>query len=218
VAQALDYVAINSIAANDADRFVSLRPASFYVLMAALEAVAYRGQWENNGQPLSDMQWDTVEAWVDGAADDIMGGKMLGMICPFCRVDTLPPCFLLCDGSEYDAADYPALFAVLPASLKGSTTFNVPDLTDKFIYGADASDVGVEGGENQHMLTTDEIPSHNHGLYLTGDLDVEGVGVPQPNAAQLSPVITLYTASTGGGDPHENRPAFFSVVYGIAAC
>ena len=45
----------------------------------------------------------------------------------------------------------------------GSTTFNIPDMRDRFVVGAGSSySPNSTGGENAHKLTVNEIPSHNH--------------------------------------------------------
>ena len=55
---------------------------------------------------------------------------------------TSPAGWLLCDGSAVSRATYAALFAVIGTTYgsgDGSTTFNVPNLTDKFIQGNSTS-------------------------------------------------------------------------------
>lgn len=212
----LDFSVIEEMASNEAGRICWIRPASIILLLSCLSLASERWQWRNDGAVLSDAEWDTVETWFGWANYELMGGYMVGAVLPFV-VNALPDGVLLCDGSTYDKVDYPALWDALPAAMKTSDELTVPDLRDKFVRGGVIAGVGATGGEDSHALSTDELPSHNHGLYLSGDLDVEGVGVPQPNAAQLSPVVTLYTASTGSGQSHENRPAFYTLVYGVVA-
>jgi hypothetical protein len=51
---------------------------------------------------------------------------------------TSPAGWLLCDGSAVSRTDYAALYAVIGTTYgagNGSTTFNLPNLTDKFIQG-----------------------------------------------------------------------------------
>lgn len=51
---------------------------------------------------------------------------------------TIPNGWLLCDGSAVSRTDYAALYAVIGTTYgagNGSTTFNLPNLTDKFIQG-----------------------------------------------------------------------------------
>ena len=55
---------------------------------------------------------------------------------------TSPTGWLLCDGSAVSRTDYAALFAVIGTTYgsgNGSTTFNLPNLTDKFIQGNSTS-------------------------------------------------------------------------------
>ena len=55
---------------------------------------------------------------------------------------TTPDGWLLCDGSAVSRTDYAALFAVIGTTYgtgDGSTTFNLPNLADKFIEGSSTS-------------------------------------------------------------------------------
>ena len=52
---------------------------------------------------------------------------------------TTPQGWLLCDGSAVSRTDYAALFAVIGTTYgagNGSSTFNVPNLVDKFVEGS----------------------------------------------------------------------------------
>ena len=52
---------------------------------------------------------------------------------------TTPEGWLLCDGSAVSRTDYANLFSVIGTTYgdgDGSTTFNVPDLVDKFVEGS----------------------------------------------------------------------------------
>ena len=56
--------------------------------------------------------------------------------------DTTPEGWLLCDGSAVSRTDYADLYAVIGdtyGSGDGSTTFNLPDLTDRFLQGSSTS-------------------------------------------------------------------------------
>ena len=66
-----------------------------------------------------------------------------GIICMWSGESTaIPSGWHLCDGTQ-----------------------NTPDLRDRFIVGAGSTyGVGTTGGEATHKLTTNEMPSHNHGF------------------------------------------------------
>lgn len=83
---------------------------------------------------------------------------------------------LLCDGAAYSRTDYADLFAAIGTTYgagNGTTTFNVPDCRDRFPVGVSGTKVvGSTGGEDTHVLTTAEMPSHTHGARLA--LDTSG--------------------------------------------
>ena len=69
-----------------------------------------------------------------------------GSVIPFAG-STAPQGYLLCDGREVSRADYPFLFSVIGTTYgegDGNTTFNLPNLQDKFIQGAGTNTVGTE--------------------------------------------------------------------------
>ena len=69
-----------------------------------------------------------------------------GAVIPFAG-STAPQGYLLCDGREVSRADYPYLFDVIGTTYgkgDGNTTFNLPNLQDKFIEGAGANAIGTE--------------------------------------------------------------------------
>ncbi|CAF2536053.1 unnamed protein product [Rotaria sp. Silwood2] len=84
----------------------------------------------------------------------------------------LPP-WLLCDGSIVSRTEYPRLFSVIGTKYgedDNSTTFKLPDLRGRVPLGVDAEqlrvnnakDVGEEGGNANHTLTIEQLPSHIH--------------------------------------------------------
>lgn len=75
-----------------------------------------------------------------------VSGVPTGILLPFGGT-IIPDGFLLCNGSAVSRTTYSKLFGVIGTlwgSGDGSTTFNLPDFTDKFIEGTtDISQVGV---------------------------------------------------------------------------
>lgn len=93
----------------------------------------------------------------------------IGAVLPF--YGSRPPKnWLLCYGQEVSRTEYKALFDVIgtvAGSGNGSTTFNIPDLKGRVIYGQGSTDALVTGstiGETHHTLTVNEMPSHGHEL------------------------------------------------------
>ena len=69
-----------------------------------------------------------------------------GAVIPFAG-STAPQGYLLCDGREVSWTDYPYLFSVIGTTYgegDGNTTFNLPNLKDKFIEGSGTNAVGTE--------------------------------------------------------------------------
>lgn len=111
-------------------------------------------------------------------------GVPTGSLFPFAG-SAAPTGYLLCDGSAVArTGTYAALFAVIGTTYgagDGSTTFNLPDLRGRMPLGAGtgvglnasgtgkpagtnqtARTAGQWGGEETNLLTTNEMPSHNH--------------------------------------------------------
>ena len=78
--------------------------------------------------------------------------------------DTPPANFVFAQGQSLStAAPYDKLFAIFQYKYGGSgANFNMPNLTQKFMVGADAGAVGATGGEATHVLTAAEMPAHPH--------------------------------------------------------
>ena|SRR5258706_10914548 len=75
---------------------------------------------------------------------------------------TIPSDYLLCDGSAVNRTTYATLFAIINTTFgvgDGSTTFNVPDLRQRFILGQAASGTGSSfagtGGTVDHVHAAD---------------------------------------------------------------
>jgi len=73
---------------------------------------------------------------------------------------TAPSGYVLCNGAAISRTFYSTLFAVIGTTFgvgDGSTTFNVPDYTNRMPYGAA---VGTTGGST--TISTSNLPSHTH--------------------------------------------------------
>jgi len=101
-----------------------------------------------------------------------LGGAQVAAVVPS---GAMLPCggpvqdgYILCDGSAVSRTEYAALFAVIGTRWgagDGSTTFNVPDMVDRFPVGAgNLYALGDTGGAASVELTTAQLPAHNHAV------------------------------------------------------
>ena len=130
--------------------------------------------------------------------------------------ETAPDGWLKADGVAVSRTEYADLFAAIGTTFgegDGSTTFNVPDLQDKFVLGLGSTyaTIAATGGEVEHTLTTSEMPSHSHTYSTLSE------AMPQSGSATLCwhGSATASTASTGGDGAHNNMPPYVVLNYCI---
>lgn len=133
---------------------------------------------------------------VESTASSVPQGSIIPW---YGSIGNIPNGFALCDGTN-----------------------GTPDLRDRFLVGAGYSyTLGNTGGENSHQLTVAEMPSHQHDSgwgehtnlgslfgfsdYLAGSRWGSGKS-DRDNTG-------LLTSSTGGNQPHENRPPYYALYY-----
>ena len=132
------------------------------------------------------------------------------------NVSNIPSGYVLCDGKN-----------------------GTPDLSGKFIVGYKSGDkdygaIGKTGGEDKHVLTIAEIPTHTHAG--SGISECRGMDSTKANACHAEetlwagggngytiafgdnpPYNNYYTKltlkETGEGLAHENRPSYYTIAY-----
>lgn len=110
---------------------------------------------------------------------------------------TPPVGWLMCDGREYDRRTYPALAAVFG----GGVRFRVPDLRGRTVLGVNAAHtLGELGGEEQHVLTVDEMPRHSHQIGGESSYWASGAAIYQTNLAGGSAWTGIAAAGSGSLD------------------
>lgn len=147
----------------------------------------------------------------------------VGTIRLFGRED-LPEGWLPCNGAAYLKTEYASLYEAINVTFNkiddDPRYFRVPDLSGNVPvgYGGDGEfSLGNTGGEKEHILTVDEMPSHAHNLQW----DKEGaVGSGNGTLMKNGNTSTSYvysTGSRGGNQPHNNMPPYVVVKYAIKA-
>ena len=83
-------------------------------------------------------------AWVNSKISTGGGSNPVGTIIPFAG-SSIPAGYLLCNGAAVSRTTYANLFGVISTLYgagDGSTTFNLPDLRDRFLEGAGTNAIG----------------------------------------------------------------------------
>ena len=128
---------------------------------------------------------------------------------------TPPAKHLLCDGSLYSLAAYPALAAFLGTGFGGDgiATFAVPDLRGRTPVGvgtgtasdATAWTLAAKRGTEKHSLTEAEGPNHKHNVSYISFSDGQESGIDLGLApAGYSATGTRPTEASGSGTAHNN--------------
>ena len=163
----------------------------------------------------------------DGSNLTDIEGVNTGLIVPWSD-STVPSGFLECDGTAVSRSTYANLFAIVGTTYgsgDGSTTFDLPDLSDRVVVsrspgkgfattgGANtvASSGNVSGSLGNTSLGVPTIASHNHGSF-TAFRGYITQRQPGPQAYQRT--SSRNSGSTGGSGGH-NHP-FSSSVTGNA--
>ena len=157
-------------------------------------------------------------------APQMASGIPTGSIITF--VGTIAPSgWLLCDGTEFNRSIYPDLFAVIGTAYgagDGSTTFGLPDLRGRMALGLDnmggtsadrvtniqADAMGGADGEENHLLTVEELAAHTHTVEI-GSLTLAD-GWEDATTTNSGPITS---SSTGGDQAHNNMPPFMALNY-----
>lgn len=133
---------------------------------------------------------------------------------------TTPTNWLLCDGREVSRETYSELFAAIGTvwgAGDGSTSFNLPDFTDKFAFGAGGDvDLAETGGEKEVTLTVDQIPKHQHNNGTSPE-NPSGAYKVALNGKGYTNDLQVPSSKTGGGQAHNNMPPYVGSYYIIKA-
>lgn len=136
-----------------------------------------------------------------------------------------------CDGQLVSISQNTALFSLLGTTYGGNgiTTFALPDLRGRAVMGfSPAHPLGELSGEENHPLSSAEMPQHNHTIQastLTGNTSTpvnnipsaESSGVTAPYAAAANATMNPAVLGTGGsGQAHPNMQPYQVLNFAIA--
>jgi microcystin-dependent protein len=143
----------------------------------------------------------------------------------------------LCDGQLMPINQNQALFALLGTTFGGDgvQTFGLPDMRSRTPVhsgqgpGLSNYVLGQRGGEENHFLSTTEMPAHVHqpgastSAPTTGSAGT-GMALATPTASKpyrvgssnLVPLSPVTVGSTGGNQPHPNMQPYLTVSFAIA--
>lgn len=180
----------------------------------------------------------------NGSIDAAGSGKILQN-----GLDLVPPGTIVIWNGTVNASGYPMMGLTPNTNWKiCDGTGGTPDLRERFIVGSGGDNPGVAGtgynngdvgGENAHVLTIPELPSHSHG----GTADSNGAhthdvgSIPNGDEGYVgsfnssaevykwgqtgtvtsssdgSHSHTLTINNSGSGTAHENRPPYYALIY-----
>jgi microcystin-dependent protein len=181
---------------------------------------------------VGDRVWILQQGPVFFVAGKLAGASAspVGVLQPYAGA-TAPVGWLLCDGSAVSRTTYAALFGVCGTTYgagNGSTTFNLPNLTDKVPVGTGANARGATGGASTVSLSVAQMPGHSHNasgahthtVVTTGTATVQsgtGATVASNSSGNTGGTGTHLHDTVGSGSAHENMPPFQSFPYIIRA-
>lgn len=149
-------------------------------------------------------------------------------------VSTVPAGYLIANGQAVSRETYSNLFSVIGTTFGdggGSSTFNIPDLQWKGLWGADlAHPVGQTGGADSVTLTAATMPEHSHLMFSDDNVTPNLSTADDPDQKSVAwaggagenadysvntagdedtyPAELGKTSDTGGGQSYDNMPPY----------
>jgi len=194
-----------------------------------VEAQGNKGDEGQKGEP-----GDKGDEGVKGEIGSTGAGMAVGGIVAWSgSASSLPDGYFLCDGSAKSRTTYDALYAVIGTTHgagDGSTTFNLPDLSGRFVVGYDSNnnifDVADKGGSadatlvaHSHTITD---PGHFHTtvdyVARSGYAEPRNFGVGTDGNANNtgntnSKTTGITINSNGSSATNANLPPYYALAY-----
>lgn len=151
--------------------------------------------------------YTSLEAWYAEEVEKFYRWKIVnGQLTMDAGAAAPPQCNNLVDMVYPVGSIYLTLNPISPANLFGGTWERIEDC---FLLAAGQTyEAGTTGGEAEHTLTVEEMPSHSHATYRsrTGQSG-SAIYVPSQSGTESG----VETSATGGGKPHNNMPPYLAV-------
>lgn len=188
-----------------------------HIVSGALYDLIAIYNWEKFGTLTPEeavaLAWQVLDCY-NQEDDDAMIGELVSYL------STNPPYGVLqCTGQTLNNAAYPLLAASLDAVFdNGDGTFTLPDFRGRTVIGEGAGPgltnraFEATGGEETHLLTTAEMPSHLHSV---NDNSLTAVFIAPGEVPAVVTLVPGVTGSTGGGGAHNNMPPYGVAKIGI---
>lgn len=133
----------------------------------------------------------------------------------------------LCNGQLLPINQNQALFSLLGTSYggNGQTNFALPNLQGALpMHMGGGFNLGEVGGEEQHTLTTNELPVHTHTMSAAPQANTANpaggyIAASGKQAYATAPDVAMNTAAigiAGAGEAHNNMPPFLVLNFMIA--
>jgi microcystin-dependent protein len=198
------------------ERTIKIDRSLIPIVSGALEWITDYQRYEQTGAyTVEQARADLANMLYFYFSGQTAGAKMYaGFIQPYAGTLPLPGYlidqgWLACDGAILDQDDYPDLFAAISCDYCDLSIpegqFQLPDLRGRVPIGAGQGEglslrfLGQELGEEQHVLTIEEMPAHTHTLARSG----AGAG-NNPQAASGTVAGAYTTSSAGLTQSHNN--------------
>jgi microcystin-dependent protein len=169
----------------------------------------------------------SVKAYVDTNTGSSPAGSLIAF-----AGSSAPTGWLLCYGQAVNRTTYAALFAVVGTTYgngDGSTTFNLPDLRGRAVFGkddmggaaasrvtsgqkhgVDGSTLGAAGGVSEYALVEAELAAHQHTIPFKTSTSGS---VTADFLAQRASGPNVSSEVAGGDEAHTNMPPFMVINY-----
>ena len=114
----------------------------------------------------------------------------------------VPQGWLLCNGQSISRTEYYNLFntiGIIYGQGNGSSTFDLPNLQDRFPMGKGSRSLGLIGGADSVTLTSDKLPLHSHNSTLSSEGQHSHTGNTNTTGNHSHNYDDAYFAENSGG-------------------